>query len=109
MSLGAGQHYRRVSLVKSGLAAGMRLLDVATGTGLVARAAGQILREPGAVIGLDPSGGMLRQASTPSRRLSCGAWRGRLSWPCGGGREWGGPRYTQGEWLWEAPKVRPAA
>jgi demethylmenaquinone methyltransferase/2-methoxy-6-polyprenyl-1,4-benzoquinol methylase len=62
MSLGAGQRYRRVALVRSGLGAGMRLLDVATGTGLVARAAGQILRQPGAVIGLDPSGGMLRQA-----------------------------------------------
>lgn len=62
MSFGSGQYYRRMVLVRSGLRAGMKLLDVATGTGLVARAAGQILPEPGAVVGLDPSGGMLRQA-----------------------------------------------
>ena len=35
---------------------------MATGTGLVARAARHLLREPGAVIGLDPSSGMLREA-----------------------------------------------
>src|SRR5260370_22141783 len=40
----------------------MKLLDVATGTGQVARAALPILAESGAVIGLDPSGGMLREA-----------------------------------------------
>ena len=61
-SFGSGQHYRRTALARSGLCAGMRLLDVATGTGLVAREATRILRDPGAVIGLDPSGGMLRQA-----------------------------------------------
>ncbi len=53
-SLGSGQFYRRWVLARSGLGGGMKLLDVATGTGLVARAALRILREPGAVIGLDP-------------------------------------------------------
>lgn len=62
MSLGSGQFYRRLALQRAGLAAGMRLLDVATGTGLVAGAALNVLREPGAVIGLDPSPGMLREA-----------------------------------------------
>jgi demethylmenaquinone methyltransferase / 2-methoxy-6-polyprenyl-1,4-benzoquinol methylase len=62
MSLGSGQAYRRLALKRAGLAPGMRLLDVATGTGLVAGAALNILREPGAVIGLDPSRGMLREA-----------------------------------------------
>jgi demethylmenaquinone methyltransferase/2-methoxy-6-polyprenyl-1,4-benzoquinol methylase len=62
MSLGSGRFYRRLALERAGLAAGMRLLDVATGTGLVAGAALSILREPGAVIGLDPSRGMLREA-----------------------------------------------
>jgi len=38
----------------------MKLLDVATGTGLVARAAMTLLPEPGAVVGLDLSAGMLR-------------------------------------------------
>ena len=61
-SMGSGQFYRRWILMKYGLRAGMKLLDVATGTGLVARAATSILREPGAVVGLDPSIGMLRQA-----------------------------------------------
>jgi len=40
----------------------MRLLDVATGTGLVARSAQGTLAGRGAVIGLDPSAGMLREA-----------------------------------------------
>jgi demethylmenaquinone methyltransferase / 2-methoxy-6-polyprenyl-1,4-benzoquinol methylase len=62
MSLGAGQLYRRQALARTGLAAGMRLLDVATGTGLVARSAIDILGEANAVVGLDPSRGMLEQA-----------------------------------------------
>jgi len=61
-SLGSDQFYRHWVLTKSGLRAGMKLLDVATGTGLVARAATRILAEPGAVVGLDPSNGMLREA-----------------------------------------------
>jgi demethylmenaquinone methyltransferase / 2-methoxy-6-polyprenyl-1,4-benzoquinol methylase len=60
-SLGSGQFYRGWVLRHYGLTAGMKLLDVATGTGLVARAATKILVEPGAVIGLDPSIGMLRE------------------------------------------------
>lgn len=62
MSLGSGQFYRRWALARTGLRPGARLLDVATGTGLVARAAIDVLREPSAVVGLDPSRGMLRQA-----------------------------------------------
>lgn len=62
MSLGSGQWYRRWTLERAGLRAGMTLLDVATGTGLVARAALRIVREPGAVVGLDPSAGMLHEA-----------------------------------------------
>jgi demethylmenaquinone methyltransferase/2-methoxy-6-polyprenyl-1,4-benzoquinol methylase len=60
-SLGSGQLYRRSVLLRSGLEPGMRLLDVATGTGLVARGAVQIVGESGAVVGLDPSGAMLRE------------------------------------------------
>ena len=60
-SLGSGQFYRRWVLRHYGLTAGMKLLDVATGTGLVARAATAMLPEPGAVVGLDPSEGMLRE------------------------------------------------
>jgi demethylmenaquinone methyltransferase/2-methoxy-6-polyprenyl-1,4-benzoquinol methylase len=62
MSLGSGRWYRQNALVRAGLRPGMRVLDVATGTGLVARAAAGILRDPRAVVGLDPSAGMLREA-----------------------------------------------
>ncbi|MGH7333806.1 MAG: class I SAM-dependent methyltransferase [Candidatus Rokuibacteriota bacterium] len=62
MSLGSGQSYRRGVLARAGLRPGMRLLDVATGTGLVARSACQLLGDRGAVVGLDPSRGMLQEA-----------------------------------------------
>jgi demethylmenaquinone methyltransferase/2-methoxy-6-polyprenyl-1,4-benzoquinol methylase len=62
MSLGSGQFYRRGVLARTGLKPGMRLLDVATGTGLVARSARHLLGEKGAIVGLDPSRGMLVEA-----------------------------------------------
>jgi demethylmenaquinone methyltransferase/2-methoxy-6-polyprenyl-1,4-benzoquinol methylase len=62
MSLGLGSMYRRDVLLRSGLKPGMKVLDVATGTGLVARAALAIVGDPRKVIGLDPSSGMLRES-----------------------------------------------
>ena len=62
MSFGSGQWYRRWALERLGLRPGMSVLDVATGTGLVARAAARLLGEPRAVVGLDPSIGMLAEA-----------------------------------------------
>ena len=62
LDLGSGPWYRRQALRRAGLRPGMRLLDVATGTGLVARGAASIIGEPGGVIGVDPSRGMLREA-----------------------------------------------
>jgi demethylmenaquinone methyltransferase/2-methoxy-6-polyprenyl-1,4-benzoquinol methylase len=62
MSLGLGRPYRRWALARAGLARGMRLLDVAAGTGLVARSAVDILGDPRAVVALDPSRAMLRRA-----------------------------------------------
>ena len=62
MSLGSGRWYRRRALEGLELSSGMTLLDVATGTGLVARAAAEALGDPRAVVGLDPSAGMLREA-----------------------------------------------
>lgn len=61
-SLGTGARYRRDALRRAGLAPGKRLLDVATGTGLVAREGVAILGRADDVIGLDLSAGMLRQA-----------------------------------------------
>jgi demethylmenaquinone methyltransferase/2-methoxy-6-polyprenyl-1,4-benzoquinol methylase len=61
LSFGSGRWYRRQALRRAGLRPGMKVLDVAMGTGLVTRealaAAGQ-----GNVIGLDPSLGMISQA-----------------------------------------------
>ncbi|HSP32926.1 MAG TPA: class I SAM-dependent methyltransferase, partial [Thermoanaerobaculia bacterium] len=58
-SFGTGQKYRREALRRAGLQPGMRLLDVATGTGVVARAAAQVTSDGHAIVGLDPSIGML--------------------------------------------------
>ena len=62
MSLGWGAWYRRRALRRHGLPQGSRGLDVAMGTGLVAR---EILRLSGDglfLVGLDPSLGMLHEA-----------------------------------------------
>ena len=64
MSFGTGVFYRRDALRRAGLAAGMKVLDVATGTGVVARAAIEVVGPSGKVIGLDPSVGMLHEAGT---------------------------------------------
>jgi demethylmenaquinone methyltransferase/2-methoxy-6-polyprenyl-1,4-benzoquinol methylase len=65
MALGTGPWYRRRALVRSGLAAGMDVLDVAFGTGLVAREAVSIVGDARKVIGVDASIGMLRSAAGP--------------------------------------------
>lgn len=59
LSFGSGNRYRREALARAGYARGERLLDVATGTGVVARAALSISHDAGAIVGLDPSIGML--------------------------------------------------
>jgi demethylmenaquinone methyltransferase / 2-methoxy-6-polyprenyl-1,4-benzoquinol methylase len=59
MSLGLGQRYRRDALWRAGLRAGMATLDVATGTGLLAREIARTVRASGRVIGIDPSAGMM--------------------------------------------------
>jgi demethylmenaquinone methyltransferase / 2-methoxy-6-polyprenyl-1,4-benzoquinol methylase len=61
LSFGTCRAYRRMALRRAGLRPGMKLLDVATGTGLVARAALQLGLRPEDVIGVDPSRGMLEQ------------------------------------------------
>jgi demethylmenaquinone methyltransferase/2-methoxy-6-polyprenyl-1,4-benzoquinol methylase len=65
MALGSGAWYRRQALGRAGLAPGMRVVDVGTGTGLVAREAVRIVGDPHAVTGVDPSAGMRRNARLP--------------------------------------------
>lgn len=65
MAIGSGPWYRRRALVRSGLAPGMDVLDVASGTGLVAREAVKIVGSARHVVGVDASIGMLRSASRP--------------------------------------------
>jgi len=66
MACGTGPRYRRQALIRAGLARGMRVVDVGTGTGLVAQEAARILGDASAVTGIDPSWGMLRQARLPA-------------------------------------------
>src|SRR5262249_28149959 len=61
MSFGSGESYRADCLRRAGLRPGMRVLDVATGTGPVARAAAQTVGVE-RVLALDPSMGMLLEA-----------------------------------------------
>jgi demethylmenaquinone methyltransferase/2-methoxy-6-polyprenyl-1,4-benzoquinol methylase len=67
LSFGTGARYRRDALRRAGVAPGMRVLDVATGTGLVAREAAALVGNDGAVYGVDPSWGMLQNAPRPGR------------------------------------------
>ena len=62
MSLGSGHRYRKDALVRAGLAEGMRMIDVACGTGVIAAHAQDIVGAGGVAIGTDRSGGMLREA-----------------------------------------------
>ncbi len=63
LAFGSDRYYRKMALRKAGLEPGMRMLDVATGTGLVARAALQLGMAPSEIVGLDPSAGMLHENS----------------------------------------------
>ena len=60
--LGVGWWYRRQVLQHAGLKPRMRVLDVATGTGLVAREALKLIGPEGRLTGLDPSPAMLAEA-----------------------------------------------
>jgi len=75
MAFGSGSWYRRRALQRAGLAPGMDVLDVGTGTGLTARAAIEIARDAARVIGVDPSIGMLAASTVPplSPRVAAGA------------------------------------
>jgi len=61
LSFGSGSWYRRRALTRAGLQPGMKVLDVAIGTGLVARQALAVTGDPQSVTGLDISAGMLAE------------------------------------------------
>lgn len=61
-SFGTGYRYRAEALTRHGWREGLRLLDLATGTGVVARAALESTDGKGSVVGVDPSLGMLLEA-----------------------------------------------
>jgi demethylmenaquinone methyltransferase/2-methoxy-6-polyprenyl-1,4-benzoquinol methylase len=65
LGLGSGSWYRGQALERAGLRAGMRVVDVGTGTGLVAREAARICGNPANVTGVDPSVGMMAHARVP--------------------------------------------
>jgi demethylmenaquinone methyltransferase/2-methoxy-6-polyprenyl-1,4-benzoquinol methylase len=65
IGLGSGSWYRRQALLRAGLASGMHVIDVGTGTGLVAREAARIVGQPQLVVGVDPSPGMRENALLP--------------------------------------------
>jgi demethylmenaquinone methyltransferase/2-methoxy-6-polyprenyl-1,4-benzoquinol methylase len=75
LSFGSGDWYRREALKRAGLAPGMKLLDLASGTGVVARAATEVTKEPRAIVGMDASYGMLHSGRTSSAKVQSPAER----------------------------------
>lgn len=60
-SLGTGPKYRRDAQRRAGLKPGMKLLDVAAGTGLMTEGAIRLGVKPSDIVCLDPSPGMLAE------------------------------------------------
>jgi demethylmenaquinone methyltransferase/2-methoxy-6-polyprenyl-1,4-benzoquinol methylase len=61
--LGSGKFYRKWAQQKNGLKPGMKVLDVASGTGLVAEATARVLGGGKDITCVDPSRGMLSHVS----------------------------------------------
>ncbi|MGY4829438.1 class I SAM-dependent methyltransferase [Sphaerotilaceae bacterium SBD11-9] len=66
LGLGTGSRYRRMALQRAGLKPGMQVVDLGMGTGLVSQEILHITREPGHLVGVDPSPGMMAQARLPA-------------------------------------------
>lgn len=67
MSFGSGDRYRREAVARNGLKPGMRMLDVASGTGVVARAALEATKNDVEIVAIDPSAGMLLAGRSKQR------------------------------------------
>ena len=61
-SLGSDTRYRANTLARTRLAAGMRVLDIGCGTGMMAKCAKAVVGPHGFVVGVDPSAAMLARA-----------------------------------------------
>ncbi|MBA3273304.1 MAG: class I SAM-dependent methyltransferase [Chthoniobacterales bacterium] len=65
---GSGQWYRKDALRRAGLTPGMRVLDVASGTGPTARAIREIVGDEKLITCLEPSAGMMAESK---KTLGC--------------------------------------
>ncbi len=59
---GSGGIYRRQALLRNGVTPNMRVIDVASGTGPVARALMEILDSPDQIVCVEPSAGMIAES-----------------------------------------------
>ena len=59
---GTGETYRRQALLRAGVTADMKVIDVASGTGPVARAFMKILNSPDQIVCVEPSAGMIAES-----------------------------------------------
>lgn len=66
LAWGSGSRYRRQALIRAGLQAGMKVLDVGVGTGLVAAQACILTGNAALVTGVDPSSGMMAASRLPA-------------------------------------------
>ena len=66
LAWGTGSRYRRQALIRGGLKAGMKVLDVGVGTGLVAAQACILTGDASLVTGVDPSPGMMAASKLPA-------------------------------------------
>ncbi|MBK6972245.1 MAG: class I SAM-dependent methyltransferase [Sterolibacteriaceae bacterium] len=64
LAFGSGSRYRRQALLRAGLAPGMKVLDVAVGTGLLSRQIVRVIGNSEDVFGIDPSAGMLASSTS---------------------------------------------
>jgi|APSaa5957512535_1039671.scaffolds.fasta_scaffold107078_1 demethylmenaquinone methyltransferase / 2-methoxy-6-polyprenyl-1,4-benzoquinol methylase len=59
---GTGETYRREALLRAGVRPDMKVVDVASGTGPVARAFMKILNSPDQIVCVEPSAGMIAES-----------------------------------------------
>jgi demethylmenaquinone methyltransferase/2-methoxy-6-polyprenyl-1,4-benzoquinol methylase len=81
MSFGAGQTYRREALGRAGVHAGMTVLDVGTGTGLLAREIVHVLGSAERLVALDPSRNMMMAGRRQMNLRFVQAFGERLPFP----------------------------